>query len=165
MKKAIALAVVLLTATAVIAHPHFQKNTTAKIYENVEVSLSFFTIPANMEHVAKIADGEFVSPGLPKFETATAITAGSATIPAGTYTVGVVKKSDSDWQMVLSPGELAFGDSPDMAKLIELDSSFRKSSEPVAHLVVDIFPGDGKFEGKAVILLGFGTMWVQGLLG
>ena len=77
----------------------------------------------------------------------------------------MVKKSDSDWQMVLSPGALAFGDSPDKAKLIELDSSFRKSAEPVGHLVVDIFPGDGKFEGKAVILLGFGSMWVEGLIG
>ena len=165
MKKAIALAVVLLTATALIAHPHFQKTTSAKISDNVEVSLSFFTVPANMEHVAKIGAGEFVSPGFPKFETPSAITAGSASIPAGTYTVGVVKKSDSDWQMVLSPGELAFGDSPDMAKLIKLDSTFMKSNDPVGHLVVDIFPGDGKFEGKAVILLGFGTMWVQGLIG
>ena len=165
MKKAIALAVVLLTATALIAHPHFQKTTSAKISENVEVSLSFFTVPANMEHVAKIGAGEFVSPGLPKFETPSAITAGSASVPAGTYTVGVVKKRDSDWQMVLSPGQLAFGDSPDMAKLIELDSTFKKSNDPVDHLVVDIFPGDGKFEGKAVILLGFGTMWVQGLIG
>ncbi len=165
MKKAIALAVVLLTATALIAHPHFQKTTTAKISYTVEVSLSFFTVPANMEHVAKIGTGEFTSPGLAKFETATAITAGSASIPAGTYTVGVVKKSDSDWQMVLSPGELGFGDSPDKAKLIELDSTFMKSNDPVGHLVVDIFPGDGKFEGKAVILLGFGTMWVQGLIG
>ncbi len=165
MKKAIALAVVLLTATAVIAHPHFQKTTSAKISENVEVSLSFFTVPANMEHVAKLGVGEFASPGLPKFETPTAITAGSASIPTGKYTVGVVKKSDGDWQMVLSPGELAFGDKPDVAKLIKLDSTFTKSNEPVGHLVVDIFPGDGNFEGKAVILLGFGSMWVQGLIG
>lgn len=88
MKKAIALAVVLLTATALIAHPHFQKTTSAKISENVEVSLSFFTVPANMEHVAKIGAGEFASPGLPKFETSSALTAGSASIPAGSYTVG-----------------------------------------------------------------------------
>ena len=165
MKKVIALAVVLLTATALIAHPHFQKTTSAKISEELELSLSFFTVPANMEHVAKIGVGEFASPGLPKFKASSAVMAGSANIPAGTYTVGVVKKSDSDWQMVLSPGELAFGDSPDMAKLIELESSFRMSKEPVAHLVVDIFPGDGEFEGKAVILLGFGSMWVQGLVG
>ena len=55
MKKAIALAVVLLTATALIAHPHFQKTTSAKLSEDVEVSLAFFTVPANMEHVAKIS--------------------------------------------------------------------------------------------------------------
>ena len=165
MKKTIALAVVLLTATALIAHPHFQKTTSVKISDELEVSVSFFTVPANMEHIAKVGAGDFTSPGLPKFKASSAITDGSASIPAGTYTVGVIKKSDSDWPMVLSPGELAFGDSPDKAKLIKLDSTFTKANDTTGHLVVDIFPGDGKFEGKPVILLGFGTMWVQGLIG
>ena len=165
MKKALVIAVVLLSATALVAHPHFQKTTSAQLSEDVEVSLSFFTIPANMEHLATIANGEFVSPGLPKFTSATAITAGMATIPAGTYTVGVVKNGAEDWTMVLSPGELAFGQTPDMSKLIKLDSAFHKSTDDTGHLVVDIFPGEGKFDGKAVILLGFGTLWVQGLIG
>ena len=165
MKKVIVLGVVLLTATALIAHPHFQKTTTAKLSEDVEVSLSFFTVPANMAHVAEVANGDFVSPGLPKFKTATAIKGGSVSIPSGTYTVGVVKNGKDDWTMVLSPGELGFGDKPDMSKLIKLESSFNKASEGAGHLVVDVYPGEGKFEGKAVILLGFGTMWVQGLIG
>ena len=66
--------------------------------------------------------------------------------------------------MVLSPGELAFGDSPDMSKLIKLDSMFTQSNDPTGHLVVDVLPGEGKFEDKAVILIGFGTMWVHGLI-
>lgn len=165
MKRMLILAVVLLSATALVAHPHFQKTTSAQLTEDVEVSLTFFTIPANMEHLATIANGDFVSPGLPKFKSTTAITAGMATIPAGTYTVGVIKNGSEDWTMALSPGELAFGASPDMSKLIKLDSAFFKSNDDSGHLVVDIFPGEGKFEGKAVILLGFGTMWVQGLIG
>ena len=165
MKKVLVLAVVLLSATALVAHPHFQKTTTAKLSDTVEVSLSFFTVPANMSHLADIATGDFVSPGLPKFKSGNAITAGGASIPAGTYTVGVIKNGADDWTMALSPGELGFGDKPDMSKLIKLDSSFMKGNDPVAHLVVDVFPGSGKFEGKAVILLGFGTMWVEGLIG
>ena len=165
MKKMLILAVVLLSATALVAHPHFQKTTTAKLSADVEVSLSFFTVPANMEHLAGIANGDFVSPGGPKFETSTAITAGMASIPAGTYTVGVVKNGPEDWTMALSPGALGNGESPDMSKVIKLDSAFSKSNDDSGHLVVDIFPGEGKFEGKAVILLGFGTMWVQGLIG
>jgi hypothetical protein len=164
MKKVLILAVVMLTATALAAHPHFQKTTSAKLTEDLEVSISFVTVPANMDHVANVANGEFVSPGLPKFETSSAITAGGADIPVGTYTVGVVKNGAENWTMVLSPGELAFGDSPDMSKLIELDSAFMKANDDTGHLVVDVFPGSGKFEGKAVILLGFGTMWVQGLV-
>ena len=164
MKKLFILAVVMLTATALVAHPHFQKTTTAKLSEDVEVSISFFTVPANMEHVANVAAGEFVSPGLPKFKTGSAITAGGANVPAGTYTVGVIKNGSEDWTMALSPGELGFNDKPDMSKLIKLDSSFMKSNDDTGHLVVDVFPGAGKFEGKAVILLGFGTMWVQGLV-
>jgi hypothetical protein len=164
MKKLV-LAVVLLSATALVAHPHFQKTTTAKLSEDHEVSLSFVTVPANMDHLAGISAGEFVSPGAPKFTTGAAITAGMASIPAGTYTIGVIKNGADDWTMALSPGELGFGDSPDMSKLIKLDSEFSKMTDDSGHLVVDIFPGNGKFEGKAVILLGFGTMWVQGLIG
>jgi hypothetical protein len=164
MKKVFILAAVMLTATALVAHPHFQKTTSAKLTDDLEVSISFFTVPANMDHVANVGNGEFVSPGLPKFKNSSAITAGGATVPAGTYTVGVVKNGAEDWTMVLSPGELGFGESPDMSKLIELDSAFMKGNDDTGHLVVDIFPGAGKFEGKAVITLGFGTMWVQGLV-
>ena len=164
MKKALIAGVLVLAATAVIAHPHFQKTTTAKLSEEVEVSISFFTVPANMSHVEGVGNGEFVSPGLPKFKTGSAISAGGASIPAGTYTVGVIKNGASDWTMALSPGELGFGDEPDMSKLIKLDSAYNDSQDDTGHLVVDVFPGEGKFEGKAVILLGFGTMWVQGLV-
>ena len=164
MKKLSIVAVALLTATVLAAHPHFQKTTSAKLSEEVEVSLSFFTVPANMSHLAGIENGDFVSPGLPKFETGAALTAGSATVPAGTYTVGAIKNGADDWTMALSPGELGFGEAPDMSKVIKLDSTYWTSQDDTAHLVVDVFPGEGKFEGKAVILLGFGTMWVQGLI-
>ena len=164
MKKVLILAVVMLSATALVAHPHFQKTTTAKLSEDVEVSISFFTVPANMEHLAEIGNGEFVSPGLPKFKSGSDITAGETAVPAGTYTVGVIKNGSADWTMVLSPGELGFGDSPYMSKLIKLDSMFTQGNDPTGHLVVDIFPGEGKFDGKAVILIGFGTMWVHGVV-
>ena len=51
-----------------------------------------------------------------------------------------------------------------MSKLIKLDSMFATRNDPTGHLVVDVFPGEDKFEGKAVILIGFGTMWVHGLI-
>ena len=57
-----------------------------------------------------------------------------------------------------------FGDTPDMSKLIKLESSFNKAQDMTGHLVVDVFPGNGKFEGKAVLTLHFGTMHLAGAL-
>lgn len=75
------------------------------------------TGPTAIETNRKYADFD-ISPGLPKFTTGTALSAGSASLPAGSYTVGVIKNGAEDWTMALSPGELAFGDSTDMSKLI-----------------------------------------------
>lgn len=162
MKKFFVLCLVLLTASAVIAHPHFRKTTTVKIGDS-DVSVSFFTVPSNMSHLEGIADGEFVSPGRPSLKVSADLTAGSASIPAGTYVVGAVKKGES-WAMVLYPGELGRDETPDMSKVIKLDSQFHKSSDPAEHLVVDIYPGSGKAEGKAVVMIGFGTMWLDGVI-
>jgi hypothetical protein len=162
MKRFFVLCLVLLTASAVIAHPHFRKTTTAKMGDN-EVSVSFFTVPANMSHLEGIADGEFVSPGQPSLKVSANLKAGSAAIPAGTYLVGAVKKGDG-WMMVLYPGELGRGETPDMSKVIKLDSQFNKSSDAAEHLVVDIGPGWGNSAGKAVVLIGFGTMWLDGVI-
>ncbi len=162
MKKFFVFCLVLLTASAVIAHPHFRKTTSVKMGDN-ELSISFFTVPANMTHLEGIADGEFLSPGRPSLKVSADLKAGAASIPAGTYLVGAVKKGDS-WEMVLYPGELGRDEKPDMSKVIKLDSQFNKSAEPAEHLVVDIYPGSGKSEGKAVVLIGFGTMWLDGVI-
>lgn len=162
MKKFFVLCLVLLTASAVIAHPHFRKTTTVKMGDN-EVSVSFFTVPANMSHLEGIADGEFVSPGRPSLKVPAEMKAGSASIPAGTYLVGAVKQGDG-WGMVLYPGELGRGEKPDMSKVIKLDSQFNKSGDAAEHLVVDIVPGWGKSAGKAVVVIGFGTMWLDGAI-
>lgn len=162
MKRVLLACLVLLTATVVVAHPHFQKTTSVNLGEN-KVSVSFFTVPANMSHLDGVADGDFVSPGQPRLEVAANLKAGSATIPAGTYQVGAVKKG-SGWTMVLYPGQVGRGEKPDLSKAITLDSQFNKSAEPVEHLVVDIGPGWGSSEGKAVLAIGFGNLWLDGVL-
>ena len=162
MKRLLLPCLVLLVASVAIAHPHFQKTTSVKIGDG-EVSVSFVTVPANMSHLANLAEGQFVSPGRPSLTLSVDLKAGSATIPAGAYQVGALKKGEG-WAMVLYPGKLDRGAKPDASKLITLDSQFNTSAEPVEHLVVDIGPGWGTSEGKAVVLMGFGTLWLDGVL-
>lgn len=158
-------AVALLACGSVLfAHPHFQKTTSATLPGDVEVSVSFFTVPSNMAHADSTANGDFVAPGLPALEISSALTAGSVKIPQGTYTLGAVKNGADDWTMALHPGKLGFNDTPDKSKLIKLESSYMKSSDSSNHLVVDIQPGHGKTEGKAVLTLGFGPMVLDGVL-
>lgn len=160
----IAAVVLIAVAPALLAHPHFQKTTSAKLPGDVEVSVSFFTVPSNTAHADSTADGDFVTPGFAALETSADLTAGSVTIPKGTYTVGAVKNAADDWTMALHPGKLGFNDTPDKSKLIKLESSYVKSPASTDHLVVDIQPGHGKTEGKAVITLGFGPMVLDGVL-
>ncbi len=163
MKKLVVLGgLVFLTASVVAAHPHFRKTTTVKMGDQ-DVSVSFVTVPANMTHLDGIADGEFVAPGQPTLKVAADLKGGSASIPAGEYLVGAVKKGDG-WTMVLYPGKLERGEKPDLAKAVKLDSQFDTSTDTSEHLVVDIGPGWGKSEGKAVVLIGFGTLWLDGVI-
>ena len=163
MKKlGVACALTALVASVAMAHPHFRKTVTAKIGDN-EVSIAFFTVPANMSHLEGIADGQFVSPGQPTLEVPADLKAGSTSIPAGTYLVGAIKKGEG-WTMVLHPGKLARGEKPDLSKVIELPSQFAKSSDTAEHLVVDIGPGWGKNSGKAVVVLAFGNLWLDGAI-
>ena len=66
--------------------------------------------------------------------------------------------------MVLYPGKLERGEKPDLSKVIKLDSQFNKSADTADHLVVDIGPGWGSNDGKTVVLIGFGTLWLDGVI-
>jgi hypothetical protein len=90
--------------------------------------------------------------------------AGSVTIPAGSYTIGAIKNSASDWTMGLYPGQIARGETPDMSKVIKLESMFVGSGEPAPHMVIDINPGHGKLEGRTVLTIRFGTLSLGGAL-
>ena len=80
-----------------------------------------------------------------------------------TYLVGAVKNGDG-WTMALYPGKLERGEKPDLSKAIKLDSQLNTSTDGAEHLVVDIGPGWGKNQGKAVVLIGFGTLWLDGAI-
>lgn len=163
MKKGIIFATItLLAGVCLIAHPHIQKSVDAKLGE-VDIKLSFYTSPANMDHVNNAADGAF-STGYARLSLSGDLTVGGTTIPAGEYTVGAIKNGPSDWTMALSPGKLGYGEQADMSKLIKLTSSYSASEGTANHVNFDISPGRGSQEGQATLIWHYGTLFLSGSL-
>ena len=157
-------AVVLLAAATAVAHPHFNKTVSAKLPSGVDVTITYNTTPANEIHASKAAVGQFVTPRRPMLKLSAETKAGAVTIPAGEYTVGVIKNSETDWTMALYPGAVARGETPDAAKTIKLESLFSSTHGMAEHMLVDITPGHGKLEGRAVLTLHFGNLFLSGAL-
>lgn len=153
---------VFLGAT-LLADPHFRKTVSTKL-GTVDVTVTYQTVPSNEIHAQKAKVGVFTTPRAPKLTLSGELKAGALTLPAGEYTIGVIKNGENDWTMALYPGTLARGAEPDMSKIIKLDSQFTNSHGTSEHLTVDITPGHAKQEGKAVLLLHFGTLYLAGSL-
>jgi hypothetical protein len=156
-------AVVLLAAATATAHPHFNKTVTAKLPSGVDATITYNTTPANEIHAAKAAVGTFVTPRRPMLKLSGEVKAGAVTIPAGEYTVGVIKNSEKDWTMALYPGA-APREGADVAKAIKLESVFASDHGIAEHMLVDITPGHGKLDGRAVLTLHFGNLFLSGAL-
>ena len=154
----------LLTAPSLtLAHPHFNKSVNTKLPSGADATISYQTVPANEAHATDATAGSFITPRNPKLTLSAAVTSGTVNVPAGEYTIGVIKNGDNDYTMALYPGTPPRG-TPDMAQMIKLDSMYSASMGTSHHLLIDITPGDGKFEGKAVLTLHFGTMYLAGAL-
>lgn len=156
--------VMLLAPSFALAHPHFNKSVTAKLPSGAEATISYNTTPANLTHAESAAAGTFVTPRRPGLELSAEAMSGSTAIPAGKYTIGVIKNGPDDWTMALYKGGLERGDTPDMANVIKLDSMYSSDMGSADHMLIDITPGHGNFEGKAVLTLHFGTMHLSGAL-
>ena len=168
MKKSLALLMVfgLMAAAASLlwAHPHFNKTVTVKLPGGADATITYNTVPANESHAANAAVGAFLTPRQPKLKLSADVKAGSVTIPAGEYSIGAVKNSNTDYTLALYPGGFPRGSSPDMSKMLKLESWYSSAEGKADHLLVDITPGKGKFEGRAILTLHFGTMFLAGAL-
>jgi len=154
LNRAFAFLTVAGLAAYAAAHPHFNKTIT------------YNTTPANETRATSAPLGVFTSPRNPKLKLSADLKAGEKVLaPAGEYIIGVIKNSETDWTMALYNGVLARGAAPDPTKIIKLESSFNAKIAPAEHMLIDITPGHGKFEGKAVLTLHFGTLFLSGLLG
>lgn len=165
MKRAVFAVLAASVAASVAAHPHFNKTITAKLPSGADVTITYNTTPSNETHATSAKVGEFVTPRRPTLKLSAEVKSGASSIPAGEYTIGVIKTGDKDWTMALYPGTPARGVPFDMAKVIKLDSMLESGKGTAEHMLVDLTPGHGKFEGKAVLTLHFGTLFLSGLLG
>jgi hypothetical protein len=146
------------------AHPHFNKTVAAKLPSGVEATVTYNTTPANEVRASEAPVGAFVTPRRPLLKLSAPLETGGATVPAGEYTIGVIKNADKDWTLALYPGALGRADKPDVAKAIKLDSAFSSGHGVAEHMLIDITPGAAKLEGRAVLTLHFGGLFLSGAL-
>lgn len=154
----------LVAATLAFAHPHFNKTVSTSIGD-IEVSVSYNSTDANMERVAAVEAGTFVSPRGPRLNVSADVTAGDMTIAAGEYTIGVIKADDGSWTMALHEGRIPRGEMPDMGKVMKLDSRYSDQMGTADHMLIDITAGSGDFAGKPVLTIHFGNMHLQAAIG
>lgn len=164
MKRTVLALLFASGAVTVLAHPHFNKTITAKLPAGVEATITYTTVPSNEIHAQSAKVGEFVTPRRPTLKLSAELKTDKQTLAAGEYTIGVIKNGDKDWTMALYPGAPARGVPVDMTKLIKLDSMLESDKGTAEHMLVDLTPGHGKFEGKAVLTLHFGTLFLAGVL-
>jgi hypothetical protein len=166
MKRTLAVLSVFTLAGTAMAHPHFNKTITADLPGGVQAVITYNTTPANETRATSAAVGVFTSPRNPKIKLSADLKAGEKVIaPAGEYIIGVIKNSETDWTMALYNGVLARGAAPDPTKVIKLESVFDAKVAPADHMLIDVTPGHGKFEKRAVLTLHFGTLFLSGLIG
>jgi hypothetical protein len=156
--------VLSLVASVALAHPHFNKTVTANLSPGVEVTITYNTTPANETHAQTTKVGDFVTPRRPVLKLSAELKTGQGTLPIGEYTIGVIKNGEKDWTLALYPGRLQRGETPDSAKAIRLESMFSADHGTADHMLIDVTPGHGKFEGKAVLTLHFGSLFLAGVL-
>ncbi len=153
-----------LAAGLADAHPHFNKTITAKLPSGVEASITYNTTPANEVRATEAPVGTFVTPRRPVLKLSGALETGTVTVPAGEYTIGVIKNAEKDWTMALYPGALTREDKPDVAKALKLESAFASDKGVAEHMLIDVTPGSGKLQGRAVLTLHFGGLFLEGAL-
>jgi len=157
----------LLGAAMVLAHPHFRKVLKLTLPGGQEATITYDTLPANEANATlmKAAPGDLLIPGHnPRIAFAAEVKAGNVTIPAGEYLIGAVKNGDNDWTMALYPTPLGRGQKPDPAKMIKLESVFVKLQDKAEHMLIDVSPGIQKLQGKAMLTIHFGSLFLGGAL-
>jgi hypothetical protein len=154
----------VMSAGFAFGHPHFKKMVTVTLPSGADATITYNTTPSNEARAASVAVGTFVTPRRPTLKLSADVKAGDLTIPAGEYTIGAIKNGEKDWTMGLFPGAVPREGTPDVAKVLKLESQFSTDAGVAEHMLIDITPGSGKLDGRAVLTLHFGNLFLSGAL-
>ena len=152
----------LLGIVNLSAHPHFNKRVRALLPGGIQAVVSYRTIPFKEMPLEELSVGDFASPRGPRLTLTNEVMAGSSKLVPGTYTIGVLKREQNDWSMVLTEGRILQNIDPDRSRFIHLESEFSRTKQVADHMEISIIPGSGRFKGMAVIIMHFGQNLLKG---
>ncbi len=154
---------VVLAAALVNAHPHFRKAVVAKL-PDLEIRLEYITYPWNPSHLSEVKEGFIFSCGNATVELSRPVSDGTKEIAAGKYLLRARAKDVDHWTLLLVPPPPDRNTPPDMAKAIELETKTLTGRPVNDHLSLDISPGHGETDGKALFVLSWGDRQLEGVL-
>ncbi len=167
MKKTLTICLVAASlacaAIALSAHPHFRKTVVAKL-PDLEIKLEYITYPWNPAHLSEVKEGFVFSCGNAAVEFSKPVKIGSQELPAGKYLLRARAKDVDHWTLVLLPPPPDRNTPPDMSKAVELATKTLTGRPVNEHLSLDIAPGHGDTDGKALFVLSWGDRQLEGVI-
>ncbi len=155
--------VMLGLAVVVSAHPHFRKTVIATL-PDLEVKLAYTTLPWNPAHLAEVKEGFVFHCGGATVEFNKPVKIGAQELAAGKYLLRARAKDVNNWTFILLPAPPDRNTQPDMTKAIELATKTLTGQPIQQHLSLDITPGHGDTDGKALFVLNWGDRQLEGVL-
>ena len=123
-------------------HPHFPKQLTCRVTEDLTVAVGYQTVTFNAEAAAKLAPGKAWHLAGATFETSADLVVGGRKVPAGKYALSTRKSDAGGWELVLHEGRGFSTKIGDDARV--LDVEFADDAPLQEHLNIDVQPGGDK---------------------
>ena len=161
MNRLLVLALFFTGSAAAGDHSHLVKTVTANLPGPVEVSARYQTASAGEVNPDSTPAGKFMNVWAASLQVSEDVRSGATEIPAGRYTVGLIKKDSIDWTLALYPGRLGQKEAVVTPKMVLLDTLFSRSSGRSEHLAIDFNLGTGRFEGEVVLTFHLGTLYFE----
>lgn len=159
MKKlALSVAFLVTLSALVLSHPHIRKTVGASA-QDVQLKLSYFTLPYNAEHMADVKEGFVFHCGRATLEISGTVESAGVKVSTGQYDLRAKAVTADKWTLLLVPK------APEgSGREIPLESRSAKGQQQAHHLNLDLTSGHGDTHGKLILSVAFGPRTVEGVL-